>query len=350
MRIEDFDFDLPENRIALRPKIPRDSARLLHIDSRGIVCDHVMRDFVDFILPTDIVIVNDTKVIPARLEAIRRRVGGIGSNIEITLIEQVDLLCWKCFLKPAKRVKIGDILDFRIISAQVEQQDEGLAVIRFISSTEDHCVESVLDKIGHMPLPPYISSKRKPDRQDMRDYQTIFAKRVGAIAAPTAGLHFTSELQANLISKGINIQSVTLHVGVGTFLPVKVDHIEDHHMHSEWGEISVSTAEMINKTRQLGGRVICIGTTSLRLVETAMTEDGILRSFRGYTDIFITPGYIFKGVNCLLTNFHLPRSTLFMLVSAFSGYQEIREAYQYAIASKYRFFSYGDACFLEKKR
>ena len=347
MRLDLFDFDLPESRIALRPMVPRDEAALLSISSTGALKNKKIKDLTSFLRSGDVLIVNDTKVLPTRLEAIRYRKGTEGAKIEVTLIKSLDARRWQGLLKPAKRVKVGETLTFDGTEAVIESLIEGEVILNF-SLPKGVAVESILHKIGMIPLPPYISSRREADERDKEDYQTLFAKYEGAVAAPTAGLHFTSELKENLRAKGINIHTVTLHVGAGTFLPVKVENTENHIMHHEWGSISEETAVALNQVKQAGGRLICVGTTSLRLIETAAMDDGYLQAFSGETNIFITPGYQFKAVDLLLTNFHLPKSTLFMLVSAFSGLEVMQNAYRHAINHGYRFYSYGDACLLER--
>jgi S-adenosylmethionine:tRNA ribosyltransferase-isomerase len=361
MRVDVFDFDLPEENIALRPAQPRDTAKLLHVGQSGQLSDHIIRELGDFFKPGDALIVNDTRVIPARLSGVRHRAGASGAQVEVTLIERLNQTAWRGLLKPAKRVKRDDVIHFEntsenargnisgntrgSVTARVLTREDAAVVLDFdIQPTE---MEAVLATIGAMPLPPYIAAKRKPDRRDLEDYQTLFAARDGAVAAPTAGLHFTPDLRDRLAAKGVRIFSVTLHVGPGTFLPVKVNDTTDHVMHSEWGEVTADTAAALNEIRAAGGRITCVGTTSLRLIESAADDTGKLHGFKDGTDIFITPGYVFKATDRLLTNFHLPKSTLFMLVSAFSGLNEMQNAYAHAIAEGYRFYSYGDACLLD---
>ncbi|MGC6472004.1 MAG: tRNA preQ1(34) S-adenosylmethionine ribosyltransferase-isomerase QueA [Parvibaculales bacterium] len=345
MQVEAFDFDLPDENIALRPANPRDAARLLHVSKSGRFSDHIIRDLPSFFSAGDLIVVNNTKVIPARMEAERQRPGATGSRIELTLTDQVKATHWRALMKPAKRVKPSDKLVFKTITADVISRQDGMGEIVFNVSPEQ--MEQALVENGAMPLPPYIAAKRKPDDQDLDDYQTMFAERDGAVAAPTAGLHFTPAIMKALQAKGVNIAAVTLHVGPGTFLPVKVDDISNHKMHSEWGEVSQATADQINTTLSQGGKVTCVGTTSLRLIESAATSQGHIQAFSGDTDIFIAPGYQFKIADRLMTNFHLPKSTLFMLVSAFSGLETMKKAYAHAVASGYRFYSYGDGCLLE---
>ncbi len=347
MQVDDFDFDLPESLIALRPAQPRDTARLLHIPAAADRADKSVRDLPRLLRAGDALVVNTTKVIPARLIGTRLRTGGAGAKIEITLTERLGPVDWRCFMKPAKKVKDGDIIDFNGVSAVVSGRKEGEA--RLVFDLPPDAMETSLAELGTMPLPPYIAGKRRPDAQDNDDYQTVFAREEGAVAAPTAGLHFTPELVEALKGQGVSFHEVTLHVGPGTFLPVKVENIQDHKMHGEWGQVTPGTAAALNKVKENGGRIVCVGTTSLRLIESATSEDGIVQPYEDVTDIFISPGYRFRAADMLLTNFHLPRSTLFMLVSAFSGLEEMQAAYAHAIAEAYRFYSYGDACLLERK-
>ena len=346
MQVDDFDFDLPESLIALRPAQPRDTARLLHIPVQGDLGNRIMRDLPDLLRAGDALVVNVTKVIPARLLGVRHRDGAEGAKTEITLTERLGPVDWKCFLKPAKRVKDGDIIRFGDVEAIVSSRTGGEAQLSFQISPES--METTLADLGTMPLPPYIAGKRAPDAQDNEDYQTLFAREDGAVAAPTAGLHFTPDLVTALKAKGISFHEVTLHVGPGTFLPVKVDNIAEHKMHGEWGQVSQETAAALREVKAQGGRVVCVGTTSLRLLESAARETGTIQPFEAVTDIFITPGFKFKAADMLMTNFHLPRSTLFMLVSAFSGFERMKAAYAHAIADGYRFYSYGDGSLLER--
>ena len=346
MQVDDFDFDLPESLIALRPAQPRDTARLLHIPARGDFGNRIMRDLPDLLRAGDALVVNVTKVIPARLLGVRHRDGAEGAKTEITLTERLGPVDWKCFLKPAKRVKDGDIIRFGGVEALVSARQGGEAQLCFQIAPDS--METTLAELGTMPLPPYIAGKRAPDAQDNDDYQTLFAREDGAVAAPTAGLHFTPELVAALKAKGVSFHEVTLHVGPGTFLPVKVDNIAEHKMHGEWGQVSQETAAALCEVKAQGGRVVCVGTTSLRLLESAARETGTIQPFEAVTDIFITPGFKFKAADMLMTNFHLPRSTLFMLVSAFSGFERMQAAYAHAIADGYRFYSYGDGSLLER--
>ncbi|MGC6475273.1 MAG: tRNA preQ1(34) S-adenosylmethionine ribosyltransferase-isomerase QueA [Parvibaculales bacterium] len=349
MKVEAFDFNLPEENIALRPAQPRDSARLLYVGARAQFQDKIMRDLPDFFSDGELIIVNNTKVIPARLAATRSREGATGAQIEVTLIERLGPVTWRAFVKPAKRLKSGDVLHFKNISARVVSRHEASAEIEFDLPAAQ--MDIALVENGAMPLPPYIAGKRKPDARDNEDYQTIFAMHDGAVAAPTAGLHFTPELISTLEAKNVHFAEVTLHVGPGTFLPVKVDDIRTHKMHSEWGEVSQPVADLINQTKQAGKRITCVGTTSLRLVESAAssTVPNTIEAFSGDTDIFISPGFQFQIADRLLTNFHLPKSTLFMLVSAFSGLETMQNAYAHAIDTGYRFYSYGDGCLLERQ-
>ena len=335
MRTADFDFELPPELIADEPARPRDAARLL--DVGDALVDRHVRDLPDLLNPGDLLVYNDTRVIPARLTGKRGEV-----KVEATLHKREGADTWHVFAKPGKRLRVGDTIVFAPdLSAQVmEKREAGDIALRF--SVAGGELMAALHRYGVMPLPPYIRRPEGASPQDAEDYQTVFAAREGAVAAPTAGLHFTPDLLARLEARGIRRVPVTLHVGAGTFLPVKVDDIRDHRMHAEWGEIAQDTARAIAETRASGGRIVSIGTTSLRLLETAAADDGTLAPFSGDTDIFITPGYRFKIVDLLLTNFHLPRSTLFMLVSAFAGMERMRAAYAHAISSGYRFYSYGD--------
>ena len=356
MRVDLFDFDLPEENIALRPVSPRDSARLLVVkpDADPALADHRVSELANFLKPGDALVFNDTKVIPAQLEGIRHRKGAGGQQVSATLHMRTAPDVWKAFAKPGKRIKIGDRIQFGedatvcllgSLVATVEDKGEGGEVtLRFELSGP--ALDEAIMTVGHIPLPPYIAAKRPEDEQDHQDYQTIYAREEGAVAAPTAGLHFTPELFANLDAAGIQRHFVTLHVGAGTFLPVKADDTTDHKMHQEIGYVSAETAASLNAVRRAGGRIVCVGTTSLRLIESAAQDDGTVAPWSGATGIFITPGYRFKAVDMLMTNFHLPKSTLFMLVSAFSGLDTMRAAYSHAISSGYRFYSYGDASLL----
>ncbi|MCR9134564.1 MAG: tRNA preQ1(34) S-adenosylmethionine ribosyltransferase-isomerase QueA [Alphaproteobacteria bacterium] len=359
MRVDLFDFDLPEEAIALRPVSPRDNARMLVVDPGAGLFDRQVRDLTEILRAGDALVLNDTRVIPAQLEGQRQRQGDQGTStarFSATLHMRVAPDRWKAFLRPAKRVQAGDRFFFgskkdlclaQSLEGIVESRGEaGEGVLRFELSGAD--LDAAIAAEGHIPLPPYIASKRAEDSRDRSDYQTIYASEDGAVAAPTAGLHFTQDLFERLDDAGIERHFVTLHVGAGTFLPVKADDTDDHVMHSEIGEVSADTAKALNAVKERGGRVVSVGTTSLRLLESASDERGILRPWRGATDIFITPGYRFRAVDALMTNFHLPRSTLFMLVSAFCGRDVMHNAYRHAIETGYRFYSYGDSSFLLK--
>jgi S-adenosylmethionine:tRNA ribosyltransferase-isomerase len=351
MRVDDFNFELPREAIAERPANPRDSARLLRVRTGAGGAsfeDRTIRDLPDLLAPHDILVSNDTRVIPARLKGKRGTAG-----IEVTLHQKLGPTAWKAFARPAKKLSAGDRIDFgEGFWAQVaDKGDMGEITLSFGAEKGDldgeTALMAALERVGSMPLPPYIRGG-KADAQDAQDYQTIFAVNPGAVAAPTAGLHFTPQVLNRLAAKGVEHVTVTLHVGAGTFLPVKVDDTRDHRMHSEIGTVTESVAARINRARALGGRVVAVGTTSARLLESAADADGVVHPFCAATDIFITPGYRFKAVDVLLTNFHLPRSTLFMLVSAFSGLDTMKAAYAHALAQGYRFYSYGDACLLER--
>ncbi|KQV34357.1 MULTISPECIES: tRNA preQ1(34) S-adenosylmethionine ribosyltransferase-isomerase QueA [unclassified Rhizobium] len=357
MRVDLFDFDLPEENIALRPASPRDSARLLvvkpgetpAIEDRGVL------DLTSYLRPGDALVFNDTKVIPAQLEGIRRRGEDVATAVSLTLHMRVAPDRWKAFARPAKRLKQGDRISFGhenasacmlgTLDATVEEKGEaGEVTLRFDLSGPS--LDEAIAAVGHIPLPPYIASKRPEDEKDRTDYQTVYAREEGAVAAPTAGLHFTDRLFESLDAAGIERHFVTLHVGAGTFLPMKVDDTDDHVMHHEVGHVSTNVAARLNAVKARGNRIVCVGTTSLRLIESAAQEDGRVEAWSGSTGIFITPGYRFRAVDMLMTNFHLPKSTLFMLVSAFSGLETMQEAYAHAIASGYRFYSYGDSSLL----
>ena len=344
MKVDLFDFELPQRFIADRPASPRDSARLLDLTGDAFA-DRIMRDLPSLLQPGDLLIGNNTKVIPARLDGRRGEV-----KIEATLHMRTADNEWLVFAKPGKRLKEGSRIDFAddFFAEVTEKRDGGDIRLRFNCGGAE--LFQCLEKYGRMPLPPYIQRKRDDEltASDRENYQTVFAKEEGAVAAPTAGLHFTPELFQALEKRGIGFETVTLHVGAGTFLPVKVDNTEDHKMHAEWGTVSQEVVDRINATRIAGGRIVAIGTTSLRLLESAATAPGELHPFAGETDIFITPGYSFKIVDLLMTNFHLPRSTLFMLVSAFAGLDRMHSAYEHAKNKNYRFYSYGDACLLQR--
>ena len=347
MRVDAFDFELPPDRIALRPARPRDAARMLVVAGKGLH-DAGVRDLPAWLRRGDCLVFNDTRVIPARLEGVRGgrdRDGAAGAKIGATLHKRVDLRRWQAFVRNAKRLHVGETVDFGAgVTAVAEQRlPDGSFVLAFQG---DEPVELLLDRAGTMPLPPYIAGKRATDEADRADYQTMFARTDGAVAAPTAALHFTPALLAALGEAGIASETLTLHVGAGTFLPVKADDTADHIMHAEWGCIDADAAARLNAVRAAGGRVIAAGTTSLRLLESAARADGTIEPFTGDTSIFITPGYRFRAIDGLMTNFHLPRSTLFMLVSALMGLDVMRAAYEHAIAEGYRFYSYGDSSLL----
>ena len=348
MKTADFDFDLPEDRIALRPAEPRDSARLLVVRDGGLA-DHTIRDLPGFLRSGDALVFNDTRVIPARLSGVRERIGPDGETltvaVEATLHHRDAPDQWSAFMKPGKRLKAGDRIVFQTLTATVtDKSEDGLVTLRF--DVAGPALDEAIRSVGVMPLPPYIAAKRPEDDRDLSDYQTVFAEHDGSVAAPTAGLHFTPALLEAVRASGVSTHAVTLHVGAGTFLPVKADDTSDHRMHSEWGEVSADTAAALNAVRARGGRIVCVGTTSLRLLESAATPDGVIHPFHGDTAIFITPGYRFRAADVLITNFHLPKSTLFMLVSAFAGLETMKTAYAHAIADGYRFYSYGDGSLL----
>ena len=339
MRVDLFDFELPPERIALRPARPRDSARMLLVEGAHI-SDHRVRELPQLLRPGDVLVFNDTKVIPAQLEG-RRGDASIGA----TLHKREGPREWQAFLRNAKRARVGDTIDFGegVHASVAEKSADGSALLCFHG---EEPVELLLERAGRMPLPPYIASKREADAEDRADYQTMFAREEGAVAAPTAALHFTPELLEALDARGVGRETLTLHVGAGTFLPVKADDTSGHKMHAEWGRIEAETADRLNAVQASGGRLIAVGTTSLRLLESAAADDGVIRPFEGDTAIFITPGYRFKAIDGLVTNFHLAKSTLFMLVSALMGLDVMQAAYAHAIAEKYRFYSYGDASLL----
>jgi S-adenosylmethionine:tRNA ribosyltransferase-isomerase len=344
MRVEAFDFELPPECIALRPVRPRDAARMLLVRD-GALSDHGVRDLPALLRAGDCLVFNDTRVIPAQLEGVRRTFKGGEARIGVTLHKRIDLRRWQAFVRNAKRLVPGDRIEFanKVSVLAQERLPDGSFHIRFDG---DEPVEILLDRAGQMPLPPYIAGKRPTDEADRSDYQTMFAAQDGAVAAPTASLHFTPELVAAIDAAGIGRETLTLHVGAGTFLPVKADDTDNHVMHAEWGRIDTATADRLNAVRARGGRIIAVGTTVLRLIESAAGEDGVIRPFEGDTSIFITPGYHFRAIGGLMTNFHLPRSTLFMLVSALMGRDEMQAAYAHAIAGGYRFYSYGDSSLL----
>ncbi len=355
MRTDLFDFDLPDDRVALRPVTPRDAARMLVVrpGDRAEFEDHGVRDLPELLRPGDALVVNDTKVIPARLMG--RRLGrGAEARIEATLVKRLDGSRWLAFVRGAKKLANGDAIRFGDegkvcflgqLDATVEGKGEG-GEVTLAFAFHGPVLDQAIEERGDMPLPPYIASKRSPDERDRADYQTRFAHTEGSVAAPTAGLHFTDDLVTKLAARGVALHTLTLHVGPGTFLPVHADDTADHKMHAEYAELSAETALALNAVRTNGGRIIAVGSTALRTLESAATDDGTLRPFVGETSIFITPGYRFKAADVMLTNFHLPRSTLFMLVSAFCGLDTMQRAYSHAIAAGYRFYSYGDACLL----
>lgn len=347
MKLSDFDFNLPQDRIALRPAVPRSSAKLLLAEGSEIT-DLTVADLPRQFREGDRLVLNDTKVIPARLFGVRHRDGSDGAKIDVTLLEPQADGTWAALIKPLKKVKDGEVITFSDdLSAELVSRVEGQAFLKFNLTGDDF--DAALNATGAMPLPPYIAAKRPADELDKEDYQTAWAKHQGAVAAPTASLHFDESLLAELKAKGVEFTFVTLHVGAGTFLPVKVDDISDHKMHAEWGKVSREAAEEINATKASGKRVIPVGTTALRLIESA-AQDGKIEPWEGSTDIFITPGFEFQIADGLMTNFHLPKSTLMMLVSALMGVEEIKNIYDHAIANDYRFFSYGDSSLLLPER
>jgi len=357
MRTDLFDFPLPPERIALRPARPRDAARLLVVRPDGAFEDRVVRDLPDLLRPGDQLVVNDTRVIPASLHG--RRIGrGPETRIEANLVKRLDGSRWSAFVKPAKRLSEGDVVRFGDegkvcflgqLDATVEAKGEG-GEVTLAFAFHGAVLDQAIAERGDVPLPPYIASRRPADDEDRADYQTLFAHAEGSVAAPTAGLHFTDDLVARLKERGIGLHRVTLHVGAGTFLPVKTGDTADHKMHAEYGVVTGETAAELNAARAAGGRIVAVGSTSLRLLESAADENGTIRPFAGETAIFITPGYRFRAVDVVLTNFHLPRSTLFMLVAAFSGLDTMQATYAHAIAAGYRFYSYGDACLLFREQ
>jgi S-adenosylmethionine:tRNA ribosyltransferase-isomerase len=356
MRTELFDFALPEDCIALRPAVPRDAARLLVVRPRGepALEDRTVRDLPALLRPGDAVVVNDTKVIAASLKGRRIGRGDHEPAIAATLTRRLDGSRWHALVKPAKRLAVGDVVRFGDegkvcflgqLDATVEAKGEG-GEVTFAFAFHGPVLDQALAERGDVPLPPYIAGRRPVDAQDLTDYQTMFAREDGSVAAPTAGLHFTDALVEDLRARGVAVHRVTLHVGPGTFLPVKADDTSGHRMHAEWGNVSAATAAALNSARGAGGRIVAVGSTALRLLESAATEDGTLTAFSGETALFITPGYRFRVADVMLTNFHLPRSTLFMLVCAFCGLEVMQRAYAHAIETGYRFYSYGDACLL----
>ena len=354
MQLSDFDFELPDDHIALRPVAPRDSARMLRVTPGQPLADLRVSDLPDQLRAGDVLVLNDTRVIPARLKGRRVR-GDSVVSVEATLHKRVNSSTWSAFMRPGKRLAVGDRVSFGAfedracllssLDATVKEKGEGGEVTLGFDLAGPY-LDAAITERGAMPLPPYIAAKRGEDAQDLADYQTVYAQEDGSVAAPTAGLHFTPELFERLKERGVAICFVTLHVGAGTFLPVKVDDLAEHKMHAEYGEVSAESAKVLNEAKAAGGRVVCVGTTSLRLVESATGEDGVVRPFADETAIFIRPGYRFRAADGLMTNFHLPKSTLFMLVSAFSGVELMRNAYEHAIDTGYRFYSYGDASLL----
>jgi S-adenosylmethionine:tRNA ribosyltransferase-isomerase len=352
MRVDLFDFDLPNDRIALRPAEPRDAARMMVVRPGAALEDRAVRDLPDFLRAGDVLVLNDTKVIPSRLHGLRVR-NENAARVEIMLHKRLETDRWMAFARPAKKLAVGDRIRFgessesmacelARLDAEVEAKGEdGEVALRFAFAGP--ALDEAIARHGELPLPPYIAGRRATDDRDLRDYQTVYAREEGAVAAPTAGLHFTDDLFRRLDERGVARQFVTLHVGAGTFLPVKAEDTGAHRMHGEWGSVSAGTAAALNEARKRGGRLIAVGTTSLRLLESAAREDGTIMPYSGETAIFITPGDRFKCVDMLMTNFHLPRSTLFMLVSAFAGLETMQAAYAHAIEARYRFYSYGDA-------
>lgn len=349
MRVSEFDFELPEDRIALHPASPRDSARLLVVRPGAALRDAHVTDLVDLLNPGDVLVVNDTRVLPAELKGTRIR-GDNRSTVSFNLHKRVDVRTWRAFARPAKRLHVLDRLelgDDGSLGARVAGKgDTGEVTLEF--DLGGAVLDEAIKAHGAMPLPPYIEARRPSEARDKADYQTVYAAVDGAVAAPTAGLHFTEGLLQKLAERGVGLERVTLHVGAGTFLPMKADDTDDHVMHAEWGELTEAVAQRLVAAQAAGGRIVAVGTTSLRLLETAARATGTLKPFIGETDIFITPGFGFRVADLLLTNFHLPRSTLLMLVSAFAGMERIRALYGHAIAARYRFFSYGDAMLLAR--
>jgi S-adenosylmethionine:tRNA ribosyltransferase-isomerase len=348
VRVDRFDFDLPRDRIALRPTRPRDAARLLVIAADGTLSDRRVRDLPELLAPKDILVVNDTRVMAARLKGVRARANS-AANVEALLCRPLSRDRWRALVKPARRLAVGDSIAFAgTLRGQVEEMSGGGEAVLRLSASGD--LAQAMERAGEVPLPPYILAARPVDARDRRDYQTLFARRGSAVAAPTAGLHFTRRLLRQLAGRGVRRATVTLNVGPGTFLPVRVDDTKDHRLLPEWGEINRRAANAIAEARASGGRLVAVGTTVTRLLETAAGGDGTVAPYAGDADLFVTPGYRFKAVDVLLTNFHLPRSTLFMLVAAFVGLKRARAAYAHAVAEGYRFYSYGDACLMFRPR
>jgi len=357
MRLADFDFELPEERIALRPAVPRDAARLLEVSADGALADRRVRDLPELLRPGDALVFNDTRVIHARLKGVRHR-GELATPVEATLLKRLSPSRWSALAKPGRRLAAGDRIAFgetsdracflgSLDAAVAAKGEEGEVTLAFDLAGPD--LDLAIAERGCAPLPPYIAARRAEDEQDLADYQTVYAREDGSVAAPTAGLHFTAELMERLRRRGVSLHFVTLHVGAGTFLPVKADDVTRHRMHPESGEVSAATVAALNAARAAGGRIVAVGTTALRLLESAADAAGVIRPFAGETSIFITPGYAFRTAEGLVTNFHLPRSTLFMLAAAFSGLETMRRAYAHAVAAGYRFYSYGDASLLWRK-
>jgi S-adenosylmethionine:tRNA ribosyltransferase-isomerase len=356
MRTDLFEFDLPKNLIALRPTVPRDSARLLVVRPDGGFMDSRLVDLPDLLRPSDQMVVNDTKVVPASLQGRRLGRHNAEPRIEAMLHRRIDGARWSAFVKPARKLEVGDVVRFGAegkvcfldqLDATVEAKGEG-GEVTLAFAMHGVWLDQAIAERGVMPLPPYIAARRPADDQDLTDYQTMFAREEGSVAAPTAGLHFTPSLMAHLQARGVGLHYVTLHVGAGTFLPVKVDDTAEHRMHPESALLPADAAAALQSARNMGCRILAVGTTSLRLLESAADADGRLRPFQGETSLFITPGYRFQAVDLLLTNFHLPRSTLFMLACAFAGLDLMKQAYAHAVAAGYRFYSYGDACLLTR--
>ena len=343
MKLSDFDYDLPPEAVASHPAEPRDAARLLDL-RRDTLVDRIVSDLPDLLGQGDLMVVNNTRVIPARLDGRRGEAG-----ISVTLHQRIAPDTWRCFAKPARKLRLGDQVEFSsILTAEVTALGEdGERTLTFTLAGDE--LDQAIEAHGSMPLPPYIPRPDGPTRDDSASYQTIYARHKGAVAAPTAGLHFTPELMQRIRDKGVNMAEVTVHVGAGTFLPVKTDDVRDHRMHHEWGEITAPVAEAINRTRDEGGRIIAVGTTTLRILEACWKENGCIQEWQAETDLFIIPGFRFGVIDLLMTNFHLPKSTLMMLVSAFAGKGAIDQAYAHALKTGYRFFSYGDACLMERR-
>jgi S-adenosylmethionine:tRNA ribosyltransferase-isomerase len=358
MRTDLFEFDLPKDVIALRPAVPRDSSRLLVVRPDSGFTDSRLADLPELLRPSDQMVVNDTKVMPASLQGRRLGRDNAELRIEAMLHRRIDGARWSAFVKPARKLKVGDVIRFgdegkvcflNQLDATVETKGEG-GEVTLAFAIHSAWLDQAIAERGVMPLPPYIAARRPADAQDLADYQTMFAREEGSVAAPTAGLHFTPSLITRLQARGVGLHHVTLHVGAGTFLPVKVDDTAEHRMHPESALLTAQTADALQRAREAGCRLLAVGTTSLRLLESAADENGRLRPFRGETSLFITPGYRFQVVDLLLTNFHLPRSTLFMLVCAFAGLDLMKQAYAHALAAGYRFYSYGDACLLTRAK